>query len=72
MPRSTNERVRLSVYAMDGRLVATLLDASMAAGSHTVTWTGCDEQGRTVPSGTYFYRIQAGVFCSTHKMTLLK
>ncbi|MDO9693578.1 MAG: FlgD immunoglobulin-like domain containing protein [Candidatus Latescibacteria bacterium] len=68
----TNERVRLSVYAMDGRLVATLVDASMAAGSHTVTWTGCDEQGRTVPSGTYFYRIQAGVFCSTHKMTLLK
>ena len=66
------QRVQLSIFTVDGRRIATLANESMPAGHHTVTWTGRDDRGEPVASGIYFYRIQAGDFCRTEKMTLLK
>jgi len=66
------QTVKLMVYAVDGRLVATLVNESLPAGRHTVTWLGRNDQGELVASGIYFYRIQAGDFNRTRKMTLLK
>jgi glucose dehydrogenase len=57
---------------LDGRLVATLLDEQRAAGLHEVVWTGRDDAGRTVASGIYLYRIQAGPHGAVRKMTLMK
>ena len=64
--------VKLEVFAVDGRLIATLIDALMPAGNHSASWTGRDAGGEAVGSGTYFYRITAGSFSRTGKMTLLK
>ena len=50
---------RLSVHAADGRLVATLVDRRLEAGLQRVIWDGYDRMGRRVPSGTYFYQLQA-------------
>jgi hypothetical protein len=47
------------VYALDGRLVRTLLDASLPAGEKSLTWDGRDEMGRSVAAGTYIVRFQA-------------
>ncbi|MFT5314559.1 MAG: hypothetical protein ACI9UK_000380 [Candidatus Krumholzibacteriia bacterium] len=33
-----------------------------AAGSHDVYWHGRDEAGHVVPSGVYYYRLEAGEF----------
>jgi len=66
------QRVRLDIYAVDGRHVATLKDQDMPVGSHSVTWTGRNDLGEGVSSGIYFYRIIAGSFTKTCKMTLLK
>ncbi len=66
------QRVRLAVYAVDGRLIATLKDESMTAGRHSVVWNGRNDGGDPVASGIYFYRIEAGPFSRTCKMTLLK
>jgi flagellar hook assembly protein FlgD len=44
----------------------------MSFGSHTVIWNGTDDRGHSVPSGVYFYRIQAEGFSATRKMMLLK
>ncbi len=47
------------VYALDGRMVRTLLDASLPAGEKSLTWDGRDEMGRNVAAGTYIVRFQA-------------
>jgi len=66
------QHVRLAVFAIDGRRIATLRNESMSAGHHSVTWTGRDDRGGLVAAGIYFYRIQAGDFSQTQKMTLVK
>jgi hypothetical protein len=64
--------VRLAVFSANGRRIATLLDAQMAAGSHSAVWDGRDEHGDQVASGVYFARIEAGPLNETHKMLLMK
>ena len=64
--------VKLAIFAVDGRRIATLKSESMSAGNHSVTWTGRDDRGGFVATGIYFYRIEAGDFSQTHKMTLMK
>ena len=64
--------VDLAVYDITGRRVATLVDAELTAGRHTVTWLGRDQFGRQVASGIYFSRLIQGGEILTRKMTLLK
>ena len=64
--------VTLVVYDVAGREVRTLVDAALDAGMHTVTWDGTAQDGRAVGSGIYLYRIEAGEYTKTHKMTLIK
>ena len=67
-----DQMVRLSVIAVDGKKVATLANAVMGIGSHEVIWDGRDDSGRSLASGTYFYRIDAGPYSQTRKMTLVR
>ncbi len=55
----TSGHVRLDVLDLNGRLVHTLLDGDMPAGSHVVTWDAHASIGREVDSGVYFYRLAA-------------
>ncbi len=64
--------VELAVYDVSGRLVKTLVSATSAAGDYTATWDGTNEMGARVPSGTYLYKLSAGVDTQTRKMTLVK
>lgn len=52
-------RATLRVYSPAGRLVATLVDADLPAGSHAAAWTGRDDRGREAASGVYFCRLEA-------------
>jgi flagellar hook assembly protein FlgD len=52
--------------------VKTLLSRNMPAGSFIVTWDGTNEEGSQVANGIYFYRIVAGDFSKTLKMTFMK
>jgi hypothetical protein len=65
-------RVKLIVYDIMGRVIATLVDQSMAAGGHRVGWNGRNQAGNTVSSGVYFYHIQADGFSATKKMVWMK
>ncbi len=51
--------VRLEVFSVDGRRVAVLVDGMQAAGPHQAVWTGRDDAGRAMASGTYMYRLTA-------------
>jgi hypothetical protein len=63
VPRSAN--VSLRVFNTLGQEVASLVNELKEAGYHRVTWNA------NVPSGIYFYRLQAGEFTETKKMILL-
>lgn len=65
-------RVNLTIYAMDGTRVRTLVDGMRKAGRHQVTWDGRDESGREMAAGAYFARIAADDFSQIRKMVLLK
>jgi chitinase len=62
-------RVTIKVFDVLGREVATLLDEQRNAGVGSVHF---DASSRSVASGVYFYRIQAGSFVQTKKMILLQ
>lgn len=63
---------KLKVYDMLSREVGTLVDAYQRAGWYQFFWNGTDERGQPVPSGTYFYTLQAGEFQENKCMTLLR
>jgi len=68
------EHVRLQVFNIRGQLVRTLKDGSieMGAGNHNVIWHGDDQQGRSVASGVYFYRLETSAGSEIRRMLLMK
>ena len=60
-------KVRLEVFDLLGKKVATVTDGFYAAGRHTATFDAAH-----LPSGTYLYRLIVGQQVITHKMTLVK
>jgi hypothetical protein len=64
--------VKLAVYDISGRHVATLIDGTLAAGRHSVEWDGRDRAGSEVPAGVYFLRIAAGGRADAGSVTLLR
>jgi hypothetical protein len=64
--------VNLSIYAIDGSLVRTLVAGMREAGRHEISWDGRNDAGRSVATGTYFARVHAGDFNQIRKMVLLK
>lgn len=63
---------RLKVYDTAGRLVVTLVDGHHDAGNHHVIWEGRDAAGRMASAGVYLYRLEAGGYVETRRMTLVK
>jgi len=64
--------VRLEVFDIMGRKVATLIDDVSNPGAYAIQWRGRDDGGNGVPSGVYFYRLSAGGFVEMKRMLLLK
>jgi photosystem II stability/assembly factor-like uncharacterized protein len=66
---SVKERssVELILYDLLGREVEVLVNEEQAAGNYKIQFNAV-----TLPSGIYFYRIQAGTYLETKKMLLLK
>jgi len=69
--------VSLQVYNLLGEVVATLVNEEKSAGTYEVEFSaigGSASGGNayTLPSGIYFYKLQAGSFVETNKMILMK
>jgi len=52
-------RATLRLYDVSGRLLARLQDGDFAAGSHAYAWSGAGDDGRPLPAGIYFCRLEA-------------
>jgi hypothetical protein len=66
--------VTIAIFDVSGRRIRTLVNGKKyEAGTHTITWDGVDDQGRTASSGVYFCRfIGTGSSSSSAKMILLR
>jgi hypothetical protein len=65
-------QVTLIIYDIAGRRVRTLMNSVAKRDTYTVTWDGRDDNGNSVASGIYLYRLQSAAFQQTRKMVLLK
>ncbi|MCH8559060.1 MAG: T9SS type A sorting domain-containing protein [Balneolia bacterium] len=61
------EQVRLEVFDLTGRLMSTLVNEQVSAGTHTITF-----DAQHLASGVYIYRLQAGGMVISRKLTLIK
>ena len=55
---ASSPRVRLAIHDLAGRLVRTLLDGPVPAGSREVRWDGRDGDGHVASAGIYFCRLE--------------
>jgi hypothetical protein len=65
-------RVRVEVYDVSGRMIASLADRDQPTGHYSLEWNGRDNLGKPVSSGIYFCRLQAGKEMRSRKMVLLR
>ena len=65
-------RTEVNLYGLDGRKVRTLYRGTLQPGTHSLTWDGHADDGRTVASGVYLARVRADDQQRTVKLTLTK
>jgi len=64
--------VRLEIYNVVGQVVRTLIGEQQSAGRYEYQWDATNNNGQSLSSGIYFYRLQAGEFQEVKKMLLMK
>ena len=65
IPKSS--QVQIKVFDVLGNEIETLVNEEKPVGTYELNWNASN-----LPSGVYFYRLQAGEFLQTRKMILLK
>ncbi|MBN1996777.1 T9SS type A sorting domain-containing protein [candidate division KSB1 bacterium] len=60
-------RVQLTIYDLQGKQVAKILDQEMAAGEQQVQW-----DAGSLPTGTFIYRLETPLFKNSKKLVVLK
>ena len=61
--------VRLKIYDISGRCIATLMDSHQETGAYSLAWDGKDNLGNTVSSGIYFAKLNIGDSGNRREMT---
>jgi FlgD Ig-like domain/NHL repeat len=70
LPHASHVSIR--IYDVTGRLVRTVMNASLPAGFHKATWDGRGERGALAASGVYFYEMKAGAFTDRRRMVMIR
>jgi aminopeptidase N len=64
--------VRLAVYDVQGRRVATLVDGLVEGGRHVASWDGTDVSGSKAAPGVYWLSFRAGGRALVRKMVKIR
>ena len=62
-----NEFIKINIFNISGKQIAKLVDGKLSPGIYSV-----DFNGENLPSGTYFYKLEAGDFSEVKRMVLVK
>jgi hypothetical protein len=63
---------RIEVCDAVGRLRASVHDAPLGLGAHTVDWRAVDRAGRPLPAGVYAVRLTAGPWTRSQRVVLVR
>jgi hypothetical protein len=64
--------IKIVIFDLLGRTVASLVDGEKEKGLHVVDWSGKDDNGNNLASGMYVAQLRAGEFIKNTKMLLLR
>jgi hypothetical protein len=70
LPRE--EKVKLGVFDLLGREVATLVDTKKSRGIHRVSWKGTNNYNKPLACGVYFLKMEAGEFKNIKKLVFIR
>jgi hypothetical protein len=65
-------KTELRIFNVQGELVRTLVDRQSTPGTYEVEWDGRDDNGQSVPSGSYYYRLAVDGNEDAKRMILIK
>lgn len=69
---SNTSPARVEIFDATGRKVRTLHEGTLTPGAHTLVWNGLDDGGHEVGAGVYFYRLSAGAYEQSRRLTIVK
>ena len=64
--------VTIEIININGQKIKTIIQSSHQPGNYEIMWDGTNQTGMSVPSGIYFYKLDADEFISVKKLVLLK
>ncbi len=64
--------VNLTIYNLLGQTVRTLVQGRQSSGSYIIIWDGKNQDGSSVSSGIYFYKLKMENFNQVRKMIFIK
>jgi hypothetical protein len=66
------ERVRVDVYDVQGRLIETILEKALPAGTYSVRWDGTLSTGVPAAAGAYVFRVRIGEVQGSKPVVLVR
>jgi len=70
--KSVGQKISLKIYNVLGQQITELFNKPFNVGFHEVKWNGLNNEGQTVASGVYFYKLSTGKTNLTRKMVLIR
>ena len=64
--------ITIDIINISGQIINTIVQSSHQPGNYEIMWDGTNQNGISVPSGIYFYKLDADEFISVKKLVLLK
>ncbi|MBN1996892.1 T9SS type A sorting domain-containing protein, partial [candidate division KSB1 bacterium] len=64
--------IRCEVFDLLGKQIKILIDKELSPGVYRLVWDGRADNGNLMPSGTYFYRLQAGSYVGSKRMIYIR
>lgn len=69
---ASSGNVNIMVMTLDGNIVRYLHHGTLSGGTHSFTWNGTTNSGKTVAKGLYFIRITGNGIDETRKVMVVK
>jgi hypothetical protein len=70
LPARSN--VQIEIFNLLGQKIKVLVNAEQPAGNYEIAWDGKDNDGQTLSSGIYLYKITTNKYTNSKKMVFIK